>query len=203
VGFTSVSIHATSGVPSKKTTLKPPTITPDIETRLTRVRSLLRDHRFSLAIMELNSLVLKTKTLQQQSIESMLPGNTDGFSFASQPIDDLDTQGTIFSRRYTAKDGTMFEVTVSASDPAIEEYAQLIKSPATVSTMENTKIIDLGQNISALERFSEADHLYERHILIGITIIINVTAMDFSSRGTLDRFCDLIQYARIRAELEQ
>lgn len=193
--------------PIKKSIATPRTVTAiptDFSDGLNRIRTLTTERRFALVLLELNALTVRAKTMQQQSIQSALPGTPDGFSVEPpQSADDADSPYIVFSRSYLGPENCGFEFTITMSDPSIDEYRQMIQNPASVALMDDTKIIEFKSGFLALEKYTSSDGIYERHIILGNNLMVTVIGHGISDRSRIDTFCDALDLARVQSELRQ
>lgn len=207
LGTMTAPVEAQRTSPTKKKGISVgPTLSPvpsDFSDGLNRVRTLTTERRFALAIMELNALSMRAKEMQRQSIQSAVPNTPSGYVKESPSADDADAPYVVFSQSYSCTENTEVELIVTMADPSIDEYRQMIQSPASVSYMEDTKIIEVKSGFPALEKYSSSDGIYERHIILGDNLMIAVTGHGITDRSRIDAFCDAIDLRRIQSELKQ
>ncbi|NBV82598.1 hypothetical protein EBR57_00525 [bacterium] len=193
-------------IQSQKKVVSPKALSPipnDFIDGLARIRTFTAERRYALVIMELNALAVRARDLQQQSIQAAIPGTPEGFEINPPNAEELDSPYVVFSRSYSNNDGTNFAIIVSMADPSIDEYQQMIQSPATISMMENTKIVEARAGFPGIEKYSPAEGTYERHIILGNNLMVAITGNGIQDRSGLDAFSDSIDLVRIQSELRQ
>lgn len=178
-------------------------VPPDFSEGLNRIRTLATERRFSLVLLELNALTIRARDMQRQSIQSALPGVPDGYSVEAPSAGEEDSPYLVFSRSYAGPENCGFDLSISMGDPSIDEYRQMIQSPASVSLMEDTKIIEFKSGFPALEKYSSSDGTYERHIILGNNLMVGIIGHNISNRTLIDTFCDAIDLGGIQSELRQ
>ncbi len=175
---------------------------------LNEIQSVLKDGRVSTGILLLNELAEKLRDQQKSTIGSFFPDRFGGFSenVTLEPLDKLDNPqdhfGVLFTKRYQNKQNHIIDINVIYSDPAINEYANIIRNPKLVDKFENTAIIKVNQNYSALEKFSEEEHYCERNVLVAEDLLLNIVGTGIRDREVFNQLCQKIDFAKLSRYLK-
>lgn|GEM_PF-3260802 len=174
-------------------------ITPESLATINRLKSLIGQKRYSLAMVEINSLSSQLKKLLGESLASAFPAPPQGFQIAPLPTHDDDS--ALFYRVFESRSGGQLELSIVTLDPSYDDYLQMIKNPSSVTQMETASIIEISKSITAIERFSPADKTYERHVILGGGTMLHIVSNNSMDKSGLDAFCDAINYAKIQSEI--
>ncbi len=184
---------------------KPPPATPIRNTEFTeglnRINAFAAENRYTLVIHELTALTNRAKELQYKAIQNTLPSPPTSYIAQATHRDD-DSPHTLFSQLYFGPQDQQFEIFVLMSDPSIEDYAQLIQNPSAIAIMEDTKIIEIKPGFKALERVSQAEGIYERHVILNHTLLLGIIGIGISNRSEIDQFCNGINFTQLQTSLQ-
>jgi hypothetical protein len=153
----------------------------------------IAEKNYSTAIYALNELSSRLRDHQKKKIEKYFPSEFEGYAVwkpsfqydvsASYP----DDYGLLFSKKYRNFDGYTIDVNVVYSDPAIEEYINIVKNPSLIDSIENIKVIKIGR-YNALEKYSEEERYCERNIIINDALLLNIIANGLEDKSVIERY---------------
>ena len=164
---------------------------------LDTIKNDISEMNYTTAILALNNFISKLRDNQKKNIEKFFPMEFETFMVWEPNLNFelnmtyTDDFGALFSRRYRNNEGHSIDVNVVYSDPAIEEYNNIVKNPLLIDTIENIEIILIG-TYNALEKFSLEEKYYEQNIIVNNDVLINIIANGIEDKNTINDFVSKI-----------
>ena len=195
---------------SEQDLVKPPSrMVSESMSDLDFIKSEIEEHQLSSAIFALSALIDKLRTEQNKLVEALFPKRFQDYRYSSRdalfPEDDFSggNFGVIFSRRYQNDAQHTIDVNVVFSDPAIDEYVNIVKNKKLIQGLDHTRIVKVNYRYLALQKFSQEETYGERNIVINNDLMVNVVANGMKSISVLDDFCDVLALRQLEKLLKQ
>jgi hypothetical protein len=165
---------------------------------VSEIDTALQNNDYVQALYHLDTLATKLREQHAQGIRQFFPkevGTLHVSSWRSSAGDvEFDSaQYVVFSSQLVDEDDNSIEFHVISEDPAILEYAAIVKKPRLVKALQDTTVVSI-RSYKALEKSNEENRFLEHNIVINDALMLNVVISGSIEADTVTAFYEAVDF---------
>ncbi|RAP32493.1 hypothetical protein DID76_00170 [Candidatus Marinamargulisbacteria bacterium SCGC AG-414-C22] len=155
----------------------------------------LTESNYQQSLLILNDIKAKIYTLQKRAIATYFQNSFEDFNQTPHSEDmDIDilsdnSYGVLFNRNFSNSKGHRIDINVVHSDPAIEEYLQVINHPKLLNGLKDTHISNVQgyKSLVSMTSGNDTNH-FEQNIILNSNLLVTVIYIGDQDEAFIETF---------------